>query len=337
MSSATIDNGQQTANSATASSPKAKALFAEFGIRMAGGALDLFLALVIADIALVHVFDAIGLTVTERRPMLLVTLWLYFSAFWSSPLRATPAQLLLGMRVIDEAGNTLSFGRAALRSASLVGLIVLAMAPFELSFNALFGAIALAGYSLFFLAAITPNRQAAHDLLAHSIVANRTALKSPQRRNQLLQHVWDSAPASRRQRGPSILSILGNLFVLGVPLFMMLTVRDVIDDRDLRFRTNYAVGAVRGLQSAEEVFYQEYGRWPTNETELGAATREDFPDGGYYELEDNGAIRIRFTVKPALMKGSIVLRPLLDDVRIVWQCRSEGDLKPNHLPATCRD
>jgi hypothetical protein len=127
------------------------------------------------------------------------------------------------------------------------------------------------------------------------------------------------------------------VFVLGIPLFLLLTVRGVIEDRDLRFRTNYAVRAVTGLQIAEEVFYEENSRWPANEMELGAATREDFPDGGYYELEDNGAIRIRFTVKPALVKGSIIVSPHLEDGRIVWECHSQGGFQQNHLPATCRE
>ena len=41
------------------------------------------------------------------------------------------------------------------------------------------------------------------------------------------------------------------------------------------------------------------------------AAKQDYPDGGYYELEEDGVIRIRFTVKPELKKGSIILSPRL--------------------------
>lgn len=325
------------ADTAPTAGPDAKTLFAEFGVRMTAVALNLFIALLIAGIAFANVIDAIGLTVTESRPIMLVAVLLYFSAFWSSPLRATPAQFLFGMRVVGETGEKLGFGPAVLRGASLTGLIVLAVVPLGFLSNPFFAVISLAGYALLFLAAVTPNRQAGHDLLAHSLVVNRIALKSPQRRSQLIEHVSDSDPACRGRRRSSALSIVGNVFVLGVSLFVLLTVGRVTVARDLRVRTSYSVDAVKGLRTAVEVFYAEHARWPTNERELGAPTREEYPDGGYYELEDGGVIRIHFTVKPELMKGSIIMSPRLEDDRVVWECRSEGDLARNHLPATCRE
>ena len=52
--------------------------------------------------------------------------------------------------------------------------------------------------------------------------------------------------------------------------------------------------------------------------------------------EDGGVIRIRFTVKPELKKGSIVLTPKLENDKIVWQCRSEGDIARHYLGSWCR-
>ncbi len=179
MSLAENDDTQQTENKTTPRDIDAKTLFAYFGVRMAGVALDSFIAMYIALGLNVYVFEPIGLAVADNRPIILVVLLLYFSVSWSSPLRATPAQLLLGMRVVDEKGEKLSLGRAILRSILLIGLIVAAMTLFKIESNIYFVAIALVGYALLFLAALTPNRQAGHDFLAHSIGNAPSTIPTP--------------------------------------------------------------------------------------------------------------------------------------------------------------
>ncbi len=211
MALAAGDGEQQTANATTLLNPDAKPLFAEFGVRMAGVAIDLFIAMFIAQGVQVYVIEAIGLTIADHRPIILAVLLLYFSVFWSSRLLATPAQLLLGMRVVDEMGERLSSGRAIMRSTLLIGLMVAALTLFKGASNLYFVAIALAGYALLFLAALTPNRQAGHDLLAHSLVVNKIALKSREHRGRLREHVSDRDPVSRKRRRPSILGIFGNV------------------------------------------------------------------------------------------------------------------------------
>ncbi len=179
MSLAENDDTQQTENKTTPRDIDAKTLFAYFGVRMAGVALDSFIAMYIALGLNVYVFEPIGLAVADNRPIILVVLLLYFSVSWSSPLRATPAQLLLGMRVVDEKGEKLSLGRAILRSILLIGLIVAAMTLFKIEPNIYLLAIALVGYALLFLAALTPNRQAGHDFLAHSIGNAPSTISTP--------------------------------------------------------------------------------------------------------------------------------------------------------------
>jgi hypothetical protein len=199
------------------------------------------------------------------------------------------------------------------------------------------GVVALVGYSLLFLAALTPNRQAGHDLLVHSLVVNKTALKSRERLAQLREHVSDSDPVSRKQRRPSVKSIVENMIVLVIPVIVMLVFAQVDHDRKLRYRTGYAVGKVAMLKFAVEEYYAYYTRWPTKESELGIATRVNYPDGGYYELEDDGVIRIRFTVKPALKKGSIIVSPTVEEDRITWECHADGDFAKKYLIAECRE
>jgi hypothetical protein len=91
------------------------------------------------------------------------------------------------------------------------------------------------------------------------------------------------------------------------------------------------------LKAAVQEYYLDVGRWPTNNREVGAATRVEFPDGGYYELEDDGVIRIRFTVKPELMQGSIVLSPTVGEDGVTWECRTDGGLEKKYMIAACRN
>jgi uncharacterized RDD family membrane protein YckC len=284
-----------------------------------------------------QLLPAIGLGFTDHRPIVLVVMFLYFAACWVSPLRATPVQFLFGMRVVDAAGETLSLARAALRSAGLVGLFAVVFLLFKIPVNPYLAVVALAGYALLFLAAVTPNRQAAHDFLAHSLVVNRTALKTPERRDQLREHVADNDPDSRSERRPSAIRMVVDACVLGVPVFILFNVALMQYDRDLIYRTGYAVAKLQGLKTGIEIYHQEFSRWPDHDSDLGIETRADYPDGGYYELEDAGVIRVRFTVIPDLVKGSIVLSPQVQDEGYTWVCRSEGGIARNHLPAPCRD
>ena len=300
-------------------------------------AFDLFIIMYLAQALQDQLLPAIGLGFEDHRPIVLVLMFLYFTACWVSPLRATPVQFLFGMRVIDAAGETLSLARAALRSAGLVGLFATIFLLFKIPVNPYLFVAGLASYALLLLAAVTPNRQAAHDLLAHSLVVNRNALRTPERRDQLREHVSDNDPDSRAKRRPSAISMVVDALVLGVPLFVLFNVALIQYDRDMVYRTGYAIAEIQQLKTAVEVYHEVESRWPDHDSDVGIAAKADYPDGGYYELEDGGVIRIRFTVIPDLVKGSIVLSPEVQSEGYTWVCRSEGDIARNHLPALCRD
>ena len=337
MSLAENDSGQPTTTASTALIPDTSKLFAAFGLRMTGVGLDLLIAVFIARGVETYVLVPIGLTSVDNRLVIVVFLLLYFSLFWSSQLRATPAQFLLGMRVVDEMGEKLSLARSILRSVLLVGLIVATLTLFKFGSNPYFIAIALVGYALLFLSALTPNRQAGHDLFTHSLVVNKIALKSSEHRRQLREHVSASDPDSGRQRRPSIIRIAGNVLVLGVPVVVLLITAQIANDRDLRYRINYAIEQVADLKTAVSMYYVEHTAWPSSESELMAATRADYPEGGYYQLEDDGVIRIRFTVNSELRKGSIVLIPRMENDSFVWQCRTEDGFAQQYMGGWCRE
>jgi hypothetical protein len=249
-------------------------------------------------------------------------------------------QFLAGMRVVDDAGGRLTAARAALRGIVLVLLMFLTMTLPGYPDWPLSLALWAAGLALVFLAALTPNRQAFHDLLAHSIVVNRRALHDPDLRRQLLQHLADSGTESRRAGRPDAWSIAVNLVVLCFPAAMLVAVSNVQYDKEMSYRTHYAIRETAELKRAVEDYHRANGCWPAVDVaaaELGAALRHDYPDGGYCELEDDGRIRIRFERTRALKKGSIVLVPAATGAGYAWSCRQEGAIAQNHLPEMCRD
>jgi len=252
-------------------------------------------------------------------------------------MRATPAQFLLGMRVVDKRGEKLSLRQSLVRSVLLTGIIVTLLSAFEIPTNRFYGVTAFLGCVMIFLAALTPNRQAAHDLATGSIVVNKVALRSPERLERLLEHVSQSDPGSGKMRRPSIMSMIGNLFVLAIPGLILFIAIPVSNDKNMRARINYALGETSHLKLAVEEYYTAYNRWPTINSDMGATVRAEYPDGGYFELEENGAIHIRFTVKPQLTKGSIVLSPSALKEGIEWKCHMVGNIERGHLPAHCRE
>lgn len=320
----------------TYKSPNAAPLFAEFGVRMGGIAVDLFIVFFLATASVQNVLTGVGLPESYHFSVVLTFVFLYFTASWASPMRATPVQLLFGLRVVDESGERLGWGRAGLRSLVLLALVVAAMALYRFPTNYVFVALGLISHLLLFLAAVTPNRQAVHDLLARSLVVNRTALKNPERHGRLCEHVADKDPITRKQRRPSIMSMTGNLIVLAVPMFLLSTATQVANDKNMRSRIAYAYSETRDLRAAIEMHYIDRDVFPARDEELGVIPTGRYPAGGYYELEDRGVIRIRFEVRPELKNGSIVLTPVPSDERINWQCNVSGDIRPRFLPAMCR-
>lgn len=315
----------------------AKSLFAEFGVRLAAIAVDFFIVMLMAQGARTYLLEPMGIVVLDHRVVLIVVAFLYLAIYWYCPMKATPAQFVLGLRVIDTQGNKLSFGRAALRSVLLIGVVAASMTLFRVLNYPYLVVVALPAYALVFLAAVTPARQSAHDLLAGTLVVNRFALASPVNLERLQQHVNDRKSDTSRFRQPSVLSIFGNLLVLAVPIVILFTFAQVQNDRDLRARIGYAIGNVAELKNAVEIYYIEHDEFPASDVVLAAASRGDYPDGGYYLLEDDGVIRIRFTVIPALTRIEIVLAAIAGDEGVAWACHTEGEISAARLPAVCRD
>lgn len=316
---------------------KSRPLFAEFGVRIFALFFDFIIVVFAATALNDHVLVQLGLSPAHNGPVVLGVAFLYFIGFWVSPLRATPGQLLSGIRVVSIAVETLNPLRAIVRSAALAGLVAGAFLILEVPPRALHLGVSLLAYALVFLAAVTPNRQGAHDWLAQSIVVNRKTLNSPERREQLTAHLSDIDPATLHKRRPTVLRMTGDAIGLAVPVFVLFNVALMMHDRDIIYRTNYAYWETANLKTAVAAYYDVFVEWPNSGSDLGVPSRGNYPDGGYYELEDDGVIRIRFEVLPDLVKGNIVIVPVVGDDGLEWECHAEGEIARNYLPAECRD
>ena len=208
---------------------------------------------------------------------------------------------------------------------------------FERPLGTMHFAVAVLAFALVFLAAVTPNRQAGHDWLARSIVVRRKTLADPERRERLLAQLADDDPATLRERRPGVWRMIGDAVGLVLPVFVLINVAQMQYDRELTYRTIYAYSAIEDLKVAVALYHDEHCEWPSPDTELETATRADYPDGGYYELEEDGVIRIRFTVIPDLTKGMLVVTPQVSGGDYSWTCRAEGEIRRKHLPVMCRD
>ena len=80
--------------------------------------------------------------------------WLYYALMESSPLQGTLGKAAVGLRVTDQRGNRISFARASARFFSKL----LSAITFDVGFV---------------IAALTPKKQALHDLIASCLVIKR--------------------------------------------------------------------------------------------------------------------------------------------------------------------
>ena len=328
--------------------PNVKTLFAGFGIRMAGVVLDFVIVTFLAGGVNDYIFEAISLTTPEPRLTYLAVFLLYFSAFWSSPMRATPAQLLFGMRVVNKAGEGLDLRHAVVRSVSLTVLIAAAMALLVNPFNPYFVVVALVSYALLFLAALTPNRQAGHDLLAHSLVVNKIALKSSECRSQLFEHVSDNDPVSSKQRRPSILSTVGNALVLGVTVFFILNVAMIPNEMKVRAQVSEGIGITSGFKTDLIEYYAETQDFTgLSISDLQGDTTGKYVDSVTIAKASKGTIVLVATFKTGKYSGinGKEHRLATEDGGITWACglgiqnsllRGDNLVKRRYLPGACK-
>lgn len=260
----------------------------------------------------------------------------YLSLAWSSSWRATPAQLLFRLRVVDTRGERLSFGRAVLRSALVIGTFIGCMAIVGAPRANLLAAVFLPCCGFLLLSAVTARRQAAHDYVAGSLVVRARALRDPRLRSLLEMSADDDLESRSWLRYFRLGDLIQAIILIGGGAFLIYSMAEVTFTREIRARTSYAISHAGLLKIPIQSFYVEHGRLPDHALELGAGERTSYPDGGFYELESGGVIRIRFEKLPELVDGSLTLTPVADGDDLEWTCETHGAIRPGNVPSICR-
>ncbi|MEM7500464.1 MAG: RDD family protein [Pseudomonadota bacterium] len=327
-----------------ADSPEAKALresragaarlFTDFAVRVFVLGLDVFLVLIAANLITTEVAARSSFATDDIRALTLLLLPAYFAASWGSPLRATPTQLLFGMRVVDVGGNRLSPIKASLRAITLLAIIAASLSWYDIFNRSWVGLVAVTGCAAALLAALTPNRQALHDFVAGSIVVNKRAIKSDEDWQRVADIAGHNTPAAKRAKRPTVVRMVTESLAMCAAVLVLVNMITMNHDRNLRAGVAYAISETKALRAAVAEFHLDEDRWPGPEDELGVERRGDYPDGGYYELGNDGVVRISFTRSSELMRGHLALTPA--DRQRDFECLMKGDINARYLPSTCR-
>jgi uncharacterized RDD family membrane protein YckC len=315
----------------------ARELFAEIAVRIVAYGCDLILIL----FAMTFLDERIS-SLFGKRDEILTATWIvllcaYFAGSWAGPLRATPFQFLFRMRVLHESGRPLTWLEATVRSATLVALWWFAIFVLRQLFASEWWLTVVAVVLLFYLPSVTARRQGIHDFLAHSMVINTRAVRSVDDERRMIEYLDDREVAVSKAARPSIPKMIIDAVVLAIPLYVMMIGIQVAHQKNMYGRVAYAMGEAYEMRRQAQAWFEATGTWPSSEADIGRPLRHNYPAGGYYELEEEGVIRIQFEIRPELKDGSILIEPVVDDGEVTWQCRTVGDVEKRYVPGSCRN
>ncbi len=310
--------------------------FAEFERRVAAAIIDLA-AIFFLTIWLSSIGQPFGLPPGSGGSTFVVLALLYFFASWASPLRATPVQWLLRMRVVDRSGERLQTFRAAIRAVLFVSGTIGVWTLRKVPETPWFLIIVIPSFVMFCATLFNANRQGLHDIVAESVVVLARMIRSPADRRALRDCIEQNTKLPWSTKRPKASRIVLPLILIIVVVFGIYNMALVRYEMGLRARISYAYQQTASLRTALETSYRTSGGWAASEEELGTPLQKNFPDGGYYALEDNAVIRIRFTVIPRLKPISLLITPRWEGEDLLWQCRAEGEISGGVLPAHCRN
>lgn len=235
----------------------------------------------------------------------LLVWWLYYALMESSSKRATLGKMALGIKVVDQQGGRISFGRATGRHfAKILSSLIL-----------------MVGY---LMAGFTARKQALHDMVAGCLVVNRSAPEE-----QIRQGVTEA-----RMPAWAIMLIVVGVCIIPFGIIAAVFI-PAYQDMTLRARVATAVKAGDQATRAVEDFYRRNNALPRDLKEAGMEAPLAREVKQVNVDPRSGAVQVVLAVSP-LEGKSILFEPKRDsDNRIVWTC-SSSDIRAGYLPARCR-
>lgn len=228
--------------------------------------------------------------------------WLYSALMESSSKQATLGKLALGIRVCDQQGQRISFGRATGRH---FGKIISQMTIWI-------------GY---IMAGFTRKKQALHDMMASTLVINKEA------EPQDLCELSTTTPVALivvAVGAVLIIPVMGILAAIAIPAYQDYTQKAKYAEID-----SYAQQATLAF----EEYYYANGKVPDSLQQAGVTGTSKYVTNT--EITDNGIITFTVTPTPGQKKILLYVPSLNKEQRIVWKCESD-DIPEKHLPKRCK-
>ncbi len=281
----------------SAPEPKVAPLYAGFWRRAAAAGIDGFILLLPTGTVSIfmHEHQVLGFILNAAIGCA------YWMGFHGSALQASPGKLALGIKVTDNAGERISYARAAGRFfATWISSIIFCI-----------------GY---LIAAWTERKRALHDMIAGTLVVNRKADPAEVVAGGGTMPVTGGVMAF-------IVLLVFVPFVIGI--LAAIAIPAVLDFK-VRARVAGVIHETTPLRTEIQDAFAKKEPYKTGRREIPSSS-----DAQSVEIDSTGEMVIMF---PQRMGGggALVFKPIVDSAgAMTWRCFSRG-MNERYLPAVCR-
>jgi uncharacterized RDD family membrane protein YckC/Tfp pilus assembly major pilin PilA len=249
----------------------------------------------------------------------IVITWLYFAICEASKWQATPGKLAMGLRVTDEYGRRIGFGRATGR---FFGKFVS-------------GLIMDVGYMM---AGFTARKQGLHDMMAGCCVVRKDALAMFER---------DALPTASDVRSTGMpgwaiaLIIVAAGFFLVIPVIAIMAAIAIPAYQNYLVRAQVAEGVTLSYTARDAVtqYIASHGSMPEDNAAAGMSSPGQIT-GQYVSsvAVHDGQVVVTFgdSAESQIRGEHLIMVPQGDLSALHWQCRSP-DIEVKFLPQSCRE
>lgn len=235
----------------------------------------------------------------------------YFAFQESSRHQATFGKRALGIKVTDESGQRLSFGRAVGRYfASALSYLTL--------------------YVGFLMAGFTERKRALHDMVASTLVVDKWAYTEFPERQQ------------RSVSGCLIAIVVAFALVIPVGAILAAIAIPAYQDYVIRSQVSEGPALAEGSKTAVAEYYSNKGNFPSDNASAGVAEPASITGNYVSSLTiTNGTITVAYDgpkANSALNGKVLAFGPIAVDGSIHWECTPAAGttIDAKYLPVVCR-
>jgi uncharacterized RDD family membrane protein YckC/Tfp pilus assembly major pilin PilA len=292
-------------------------IFAGFWLRLVAAILDGIIInvvfwvvsfILIAAIASSGDSAAIGIASVFTYILSIVGNWLYFALMESSSKQATVGKMALGLKVVDEQGERIGFGRATGRHfGKLISSLIIGIG--------------------FLMAAWTRKRQCLHDILASSLVVRNSAS------TEEIASGAEAPPVT----GIAIAGVIAAaFFVIAIPVIGILAAIAIpaYQDYTVKAKISAAIISAEPAKAAVERYYATNEAAPATLKDAGFIITPSPTVRDISINAETSAIEIEFAFSPVDGQSIYFVPEVGDDKKITWTCSS--DIKTKLLPMSCQ-